>query len=48
MEADMAEIGDAVTLEMTDFMTYSADGVLLLLGVVMVEVMQWGEDRWAG
>jgi len=48
VEADAAEVRDAIALEVTDFMTDSADSVLLLLGAVAMEVAQWGEDRGAG
>jgi len=48
VETDAAEVRDAVALEMTDLMTDSADGVLLLFGAVAMEVAQWGEDRGVG
>ena len=48
VEADAAEVCDTVALEVTDLMTDSADGVLLLLGAVAIEVAQWGKDRGAG
>ena len=47
VEADAAEVRDAIVLEVTDLMTDSADGVLLLLSAVAMEVAQRGEDRGA-
>jgi len=47
VEADLAEVCNAVALEVTDLVTDLANSILLLLSVVAVKVAHGGEDRQA-